>query len=97
MTLSRRQALAALGLVLLGCRREALLPAACTDTTGLSAEQRQVRTTLAYVDSATEPGKDCERCQHYVAATQEGSCGGCKLLPGPVHPRGYCKVFTARG
>lgn len=96
--LSRREALRTMGLLVLtgaGCKR-APLPFSCLEPAGLSAEAAQVRSSLAYVDASPEAGKDCYRCQQFIASPEEGRCGACKLLQGPVHPQGYCKAFAAR-
>ncbi len=99
--LSRRDVLqqgAALGaFVVMGtaaCNKPAALT--CTDTTGLSAPDVQVRTSLAYVDVSTEPGKLCSGCQQFVAPAAAGSCGTCKVVKGPISPNGYCKSFVAK-
>ena len=68
----------------------------CTDTTGLSATDVTIRTTLAYVDVSTEPGKSCTNCQQFVAPPAPGTCGTCKVLKGPINPAGYCKSFVAK-
>ena len=96
--LSRREALRAMGMIVLGagCKRSSSMPASCSDTGSLSPEAAQVRSSLAYVDASETPGKDCYRCLQFIAAPDEGKCGACKLLQGPVHPNGYCKAFAAR-
>ena len=99
--LTRREWLrgAGIGLVVLGaasCKRNATLPSSCTDTTGLTNADIQARSALAYADSSPEPGKDCSGCQQFIAAPDEGKCGSCKLLKGPVHPKGYCRGFAAK-
>ena len=100
--LSRRELLergAAFGavaaLLVTGCSKKA--PALnCTDTTGLSATDVTIRTTLAYVDVSTEPGKTCSGCQQFVAPPAPGACGTCKVLKGPINPTGNCKSFVAK-
>jgi hypothetical protein len=101
--LSRRHLLqqgAALGaLVVVGgtvaCNKK---PAAltCTDTTGLAATDVQVRTSLGYEDTSTQPGKMCSNCQQFVAPPSAGTCGSCKVVKGPINPGGYCKSFVAK-
>lgn len=76
-----------------GCNKE---PSSCNDVSGLSADDAKVRTTLEYVDRAPDPSKTCEKCQQWIAPAESGSCGGCKVLKGPVHPKGHCKVFVAK-
>jgi hypothetical protein len=85
----------ALGLLSIGCKKKKE-PASCTDTTGLSPADVQARSALGYVDRSPFPGKDCDDCQQYVGAREDGACGSCKLLKGPIHPEGYCKSFSKR-
>ncbi|HEY8072621.1 MAG TPA: high-potential iron-sulfur protein [Labilithrix sp.] len=73
------------------------VPATCMDTSGLPAEAVQIRTSLAYVEPSPLEGKRCDNCRQYVTPKEEGSCGTCALLKGPVHPNGYCKVYGAKG
>ena len=94
--LERSAALVPLAALLVtGCSKKA--PALnCTDTTGLSATDVTIRTTLAYVDVSTEPGKSCSNCQQFVAPPAPGTCGTCKVLKGPINPTGNCKSFLAK-
>ena len=67
----------------------------CTDVTGLTPDDIQARTTLAYSDFSTDVKKTCATCQQFVEANKEG-CGTCKILKGPVHPNGSCKSFALK-
>ena len=99
--MSRRDLLqnaAALGsLAVFGAAACSKTPAAlnCTDTTGLAPADVTVRTSLAYTDVSTEPGKSCTTCQQFVPTTPT-TCGTCKVLKGPINPKGYCKSFVAK-
>lgn len=98
--LTRREALrgglsiaaGAAGLMVLGCDKKEL---SCTDTAGLSAQELQTRSSLGYVDVTPDPAKPCETCQFYVAAAPD-KCGGCSVVKGPIHPRGYCKSWAPK-
>lgn len=68
----------------------------CTSTTGLSPSELEIRHKLGYTDTAPKPELACSECAQYVEAQADG-CGGCKVMPGPTHPDGYCKVFQAKG
>jgi hypothetical protein len=98
-TLSRRDLLersAILGATVLGaaCGKKQAL--SCTDTSALPPLDVQIRTTLAYVDQSTEPGKFCSNCQQFLPPPAPGSCGACKILKGPINPAGNCKSFVAK-
>jgi len=94
--LSRRAAMSNLMLVVVGaatwgCKKELV----CTDTAGLTAAERTVRTSLGYVDQSLEAAKVCEGCQLYQPAGPDG-CGGCLVVKGPIHPRGYCTSWVKK-
>lgn len=68
----------------------------CTDVTGLTEEEIQVRETLQYVDNSPFPEKVCDNCHFWQPAEAGASCGGCQILKGPVAPGGYCTSWTAK-
>jgi hypothetical protein len=71
-------------------------PQSCTDVSKLTNEQRTTRSTLGYEDFSREAGKNCVKCSQYTEPPSADQCGTCKVLPGPVHPNGYCRVFTPK-
>lgn len=76
------------------CKRDE--PASCIHVMGLAETDIELRKTLEYVDRSPVEGSTCERCVQWVPAQDRGKCGGCKVMKGPVHPQGYCKVFAAK-
>ena len=68
----------------------------CMDTAGLNEQELAARTNLHYVDESTVDGKDCENCALYVAAVEGAQCGTCQTIKGPIHPRGYCDIWSAQ-
>lgn len=77
-----------------GCKKGP--PASCNDTTGLKPDEVAMRQSLEYVDKTPFPDKTCEKCLQWIAPASADQCGGCKVLKGPVHPAGYCKVFAPK-
>jgi hypothetical protein len=75
------------------CRKA---PSFCDDVSTLSPDQRNTRTTLGYEDSSDQPGKNCAKCSQYLEPPRMDQCGTCKVLPGSVHPNGYCRAFTPK-
>jgi hypothetical protein len=67
----------------------------CIDTTGLAPADLQVRTALAYVDVSIDPAKTCTECQQFLPGAPN-ACGACKVVKGPINPRGSCKSFVAK-
>ncbi len=83
-------------LLLASCNRADASPASCTDVSALAPDDAKVRATLGYVDASTQGDKTCSACVQFIASPSPGQCGSCKLLKGPIHPRGSCKAFAAK-
>lgn len=64
--------------------------ASCTDVSGLTDSEAQMRDSLSYVDISVEDGKICSNCALYTQAAEGAACGGCTILKGPINPKGYC-------
>jgi hypothetical protein len=92
--LRQAAALGAFALVGAACSKQ---PASltCTDTTGLSPADVTVRTTLVYLDTSLEPGRTCSNCQQFIPGAPN-ACGTCKILKGPINPKGSCKSYVAK-
>lgn len=78
------------------CGKEKPKAISCNDTTGLSAADAQLRTTLGYADISLEAGKSCARCMQFIPGPTPDACGACKILKGPVNPKGNCKSFVLK-
>ena len=68
----------------------------CADQADLTEVQIQQRQNAEYVDDSPFPEKRCDNCQLYTEAAEGENCGGCQVLPGAVHPQGYCTLWVAR-
>lgn len=68
--------------------------AACSDQQNLNEEEKSVRASLKYVDSSPMTDRTCKNCKLYFSS--ESVCGGCKIIPGQVHPQGYCIAWLHR-
>ncbi len=84
-----------------GSAPEAEAPAAaepvatgCTDVSGLTDAEAQLRTSLQYVDESPDAEKTCENCALFVAAESGESCGTCTLIKGPISAGGYCSSWA---
>ena len=83
---------ASLGFVA-GCSKS-LEGLTCASSSGLSSKDAAARERVEYSDHATDPNKTCDACSQWIAPRDAGSCGACKVVAGPVHPKGGCKVFA---
>lgn len=65
----------------------------CADVTEVDSN---MRTTFQYTDRSPEKDKTCANCALYTAPESGSDCGGCLTIKGPIHPEGYCNVWTAQ-
>jgi hypothetical protein len=100
--LPRREALRHLAVLSLSALAPAGLVAcskkttSCTDVSGLGPDDVNLRNNVAaYVDQAPDPTKKCSLCAQFIPAAPS-SCGGCKVVKGPINPDGTCKLFVAK-
>lgn len=98
--LPRREALRHLAVLSLSALTPKLLACSkklsCTDVTGLGTDDINQRNNVAaYVDLAPDPAKKCALCAHFVPGPPN-ACGGCKVVKGPIHPDGTCKLFVPK-
>ncbi len=70
-------------------------PAGC-DTAGLTDQQKQTRQSLQYTDQSQKADQFCHNCQYFTPASGQG-CGSCSVVPGPIHPQGWCMAWVQAG
>lgn len=71
------------------------MPVSCKKQfTCLTTEDAQNRAALAYSDVSADATKTCDHCQQFVPGEED--CGTCKILKGPIHPKGSCKSFSLK-
>lgn len=84
-----------LALVGMGCGGGGEEALSCNDVSGLSAAEQATRTSTEYVDASPHGvSKQCLNCNFKQNLTAT-ACGGCTVVPGPVHPNGYCNLWVA--
>lgn len=67
----------------------------CADTSGLEQGQIQTRKSLKYTDSTPNEDQNCANCNFFKAGGQN-QCGTCTVVPGPIHPDGWCSSWAAK-
>lgn len=71
-------------------------PDHCNDVSALSEEEKTGRTALQYVDKSPDSKRICSGCSFYQASKDPAACGGCQVVKGPIHPKGFCVSFAAK-
>ncbi|MGD8316200.1 MAG: high-potential iron-sulfur protein [Myxococcales bacterium] len=80
-------------ILLYGCKKTEFR---CDDVSGLSEEDAKLRASLEYQDrSPFGQDKSCSKCAFFRGAKPD-ECGACTLVPGPIHPLGYCNSWSAK-
>jgi hypothetical protein len=41
-------------------------------------------------------GQQCDACVQYIAGPKPGAPGGCKVVEGPISPKGWCIAFVKK-
>ena len=62
----------------------------CNDLSQLTEEEKAIRKELEYVAESPYPEKVCDNCAVWIKPEEGKVCGGCEIMAGPVHPKGYC-------
>lgn len=79
-----------------GGSQAAKTPDPCGDTTGLTEMEIKVRTTFEYIPTSNVANKFCDNCQFWVVPAEGSPCGGCQIIKGPIHPKGYCNQWIVK-
>ena len=71
-------------------------PDPCADLAGLTEADLNIRKTFEYVAETPIPEKLCDNCQFWTVPAAGSPCGGCQIIKGPIHYKGYCKQWVAK-
>jgi hypothetical protein len=71
-------------------------PDSCNDVSGLGEPEKAARSALQYTDRSPHADKRCELCNLYTTSSDPAKCGGCQVVKGPIHPKGYCTAFAPK-
>lgn len=65
----------------------------CADPDTLSRGEAQMRKTREYAEISPLPHENCASCQ-FFRSYEEGACGHCEILGGPVNEGGHCTSWA---
>lgn len=68
----------------------------CVDMDGLSNSDKATRSSVLYKDWSIYADKTCANCIFYQPPPESGGCGECRIVRGPIHPKGYCTGWIAK-
>ena len=41
-------------------------------------------------------GQECDQCMHWIPGANPAATGQCKVVEGPINPKGYCVAFVKK-
>ncbi len=81
-------------------RREALrtcaaaLAGACVAKVAL-AQGKATKQAMQYQDQPKN-GQECDQCMHWIPGPKPDAPGSCKVVDGPISPKGWCVAFVKK-
>lgn len=66
----------------------------CGDYSNVSPEELAKRKKLGYEEHASDPERECVKCNLFIPKGEEKTCGGCILFKGPVNKDGSCTYWA---
>lgn len=66
----------------------------CDDFSKVSADELDKRKKLGYEEKASDPEKECVKCNLFIPKGEKKDCGGCILFKGPVRKTGSCTYWA---
>ncbi len=71
-------------------------PDPCSDVSSLTEAQLKNRETLEYVGHSPFTDKFCANCSFFIIPENNGPCGKCQVVKGPINPMGHCTAWVAK-
>jgi High potential iron-sulfur protein len=59
------------------------------------AAAKASKASLQYQDHAKD-GKDCDDCLQFIPGKTRKATGQCKVVEGPISPKGWCLAFVQK-
>jgi hypothetical protein len=81
-------------------RREALrtcaaaLAGACL-ARNAAAQAKASKQAMQYQDQPKN-GQECDQCMHWIPGPRPDAQGACKVVDGPINPKGWCAAFVKK-
>ncbi len=71
-------------------------PADCNDLSGLTEDEMTSRKKLGYREKSPSEERRCAKCALFLPNPNDGSCGRCTLVKGPVNAAGTCVYWVSK-
>ena len=59
------------------------------------AQTKASKKAMQYQD-APKNGQECDTCMQWIPGAGAGAPGGCKVVEGPISPKGWCVAYVKK-
>ena len=59
------------------------------------AQAKATKQAMQYQEQPRN-GQECDQCMHWIPGPNAGAPGQCKVVEGPINPKGYCVAFVKK-
>jgi anaerobic selenocysteine-containing dehydrogenase len=59
------------------------------------AQAKATKQAMQYQDQPKN-GQECDQCMHWIPGPSPTAQGQCKVVEGPINPKGYCVAFVKK-
>ena len=59
------------------------------------AQQKASKQAMQYQDTPKN-GQQCDTCLHFVPGAKPDAMGTCKIVEGPISPKGWCIAYVKK-
>ena len=60
-----------------------------------AAQAKASKQAMQYQDQPKN-GQECDQCMHWIPGPKPDAQGQCKVVEGPINPKGYCVAFVKK-
>ncbi len=61
-----------------------------------AAQAKANKKAMQYQDQPKN-GQECDTCLQYIPGPKPGANGTCKVVEGPISPKGWCVAYVKKG
>ena len=59
------------------------------------AQAKATKQAMQYQDQPKN-GQECDKCMQWIPGSDPAAKGQCKVVEGPINPKGYCVAFVKK-
>jgi len=60
-----------------------------------SAQAKADKKAMQYQEQPKN-GQECDQCMHWIPGPKPDAQGQCKVVEGPINPKGWCAAFVKK-